>query len=301
METVLITGGTGLIGKALTNHLLEKGYSVIILSRQYKKSSRPNVSFGQWDVSQQTIDIDAIQKADHIVHLAGAGVVDKKWTAAYKKEIQDSRIKSSELLINTLQNTSNNVKTIVSASAIGFYQATDILHTEEEPADDSFLGETCKLWETSIQPVTTLNKRLVILRTGIVLSKDGGALAEFKKPIKFGIAAIIANGKQIVSWVHIDDLCKLYIAAIENPNLSGTYNAVATSPVSNKELTMLLAKKMKGRFFIPMYVPAFVLKIMLGGRSIEVLKSNAVSNKKILEAGFEFDYATIDEALENLK
>lgn len=292
------------MGSALSNALLQKGYSVIILTRDVTgKKSLKNLSYAEWDVKEQSIDIDAVQQADYIVHLAGAGVVDKKWTDAYKKEILESRTLSSSLLVETLKNNDNKVKAVISASAIGFYGA-DLINavpfTETDKADDSFLGDTCKLWEESISPVTNLGKRLVILRTGIVLSKQGGALAEFKKPLKFGAAAILGNGKQIISWIHIDDLCRMYIDAIENTALNGIYNAVAPLPVSNKKLTLCLAKKMNGQFYIALHIPSFVLKIMMGQRSIEVLKSTTVSCKKIMDAGFTFQFNLIEPALENL-
>ena len=303
-QTVLITGGTGMVGQALTNTLVKKGYKVIILTRNAGgKRQQEHVHYATWDVTKQQIDIAALQTADYIIHLAGAGVVEKKWTVAYKKEIQDSRTESSKLIIDALKNNENKVKAIISASAIGWYGAdTEPVKpfTEDAAADISFLGATCKLWEESIEPVIGLGKRLVKFRIGIVLSNDGGALAEFKKPIQFGVAAILGNGKQMVSWVHINDLCKLFISGIENENLSGSYNAVAPNPVSNKTLTISLAKAMKGKFYIPMHVPSFVLKIMMGQRSIEVLKSTTVSCKKILDTGFEFTFKTIEAALEDL-
>ncbi|MFM6926642.1 MAG: TIGR01777 family oxidoreductase [Ferruginibacter sp.] len=303
-QTVLITGGTGLVGKALTKALVQKGYRVIIVSRStHGKTSSDSVSFASWDVRKQLIDLQALQSADHIIHLAGAGVVEKKWTGAYKKEIVESRTESSRLIIETLQRNPNKVKTIVSASAIGWYGADkDPVQpfTEQAIADDSFLGNTCRLWEQSIEPVESLGKRLVKFRIGIVLSNDGGALAEFKKPLNVGVAAILGNGRQIVSWIHIDDLCSLFIAGIENVALSGSYNAVAPNPVSNKTLTITLAKAMKRRFYIPLHVPSFVLKLMMGQRSIEVLKSATVSCEKVLQSGFAFSYNTIAAALENL-
>ena len=264
------------------------------------------VEYATWDLSSQTIDVQAIQKADYIVHLAGAGVVDKRWTDTYKKEIKDSRTQSSALLVATLQNNTNKVKAVISASAIGWYGA-DVLSVgkqkgfleTDKPATD-FLGETCRLWEESIEPVQQLGIRLVKLRTGIVLSNDGGALTEFTKPVKMGIAAILGNGKQMVSWIHIDDLCRMFTAAIENDLMNGSYNAVAPEPVSNKVLTMELAKQMKGRFFIPAYVPAFVLKLMLGESSIEVLKSTTVSCEKIRQTGFTFLYPDMKHALQQL-
>jgi uncharacterized protein (TIGR01777 family) len=303
-QTVLITGGTGLVGKALTAALIKKGYKVIILTRNTSgKEHRDAVVYAAWNVSKQEIDIAALQEADYIIHLAGAGVVEKKWTAAYKKEIQDSRTESSRLIIDTLKINENKVKAVISASAIGWYGAdTDYAFPfdEECAAHDGFLGQTCKLWEAGIEPVTALGKRLVKFRIGIVLSNDGGALVEFKKPLRFGVAAILGSGNQIVSWIHIDDLCNLFIAGIEDENLSGSYNAVAPNPVSNKILTLTLAKAMKVKFYLPMHVPAFVLKIMMGQRSIEVLKSTTVSCKKIQDAGFGFTFKTIEAALENL-
>ena len=305
METVLITGGSGMLGTALTEHLLKKGYHVIILTRKLPKENGlpKNLSYALWNVNAETIDFNAIKKADHIIHLAGAGVVDKKWTDAYKKEILESRTESSFLLVNALKKNSNNVKTVVSASAIGWYGADSAKgkhFIETDNADNSFLGETCKEWEQSIEPVTLLGKRLVKLRIGIVLSNTGGALSEFKKPLYAGVAGILGDGKQMVSWVHIDDLCRLFIYGIENKNLAGVYNAVAPIPVSNKVLTLELAKQMKGKLFIPLHVPVFVLKLMLGTRSVEVLKSTTVSDAKILKTGFLFNYPTITLALEEL-
>jgi uncharacterized protein len=300
MQTVLITGGTGLVGKALTQLLLNKGYKVIVLTRGNTIHTNNNkLSFAKWNVDKNEIDIAALQQADYIIHLAGAGVMDKKWTEAYKQEIIDSRIKSAGLIADSLKKHSNKVKAVISASAIGWYKDINTVHTEEEPADDSFLGYTCQLWEQSILPVKELDKRLVTLRIGIVLSKAGGALKEFIQPLKFGVAAILGNGKQTVSWVHIDDLCQMFLYALENEKLSGIYNAVAPEPVNNKTLTLTLAKK-RNRFYLPVHVPQFVLKTILGSRSIEVLKSNNVSCKKMQSAGFTFQFSNIDKALAGL-
>jgi uncharacterized protein len=302
MQTVLITGGTGLLGRALTGLLVQKGYNVIVLSRKKKDvdPAAPAISYAQWDVSAQTIDIAAVQQADCIVHLAGAGVMERRWTADYKKEIVDSRTRSSQLIADTLVNNGNNVKTVISASAIGCYGPDGqpaAPFEEHAPFDNSFLGETCRLWEESIEPVAAQGKRLVKLRIGIVLSHDGGALAEFKKPLRFGIAGILGSGKQVVSWIHIDDLCSMILYAIGNGQLAGVFNAVAPVPVSNKVLTLTLARQLRGKFFIPLHVPSFVLKLMLGQSSIEVLKSTTVSCKKIQAAGFTFAHATIENAL----
>jgi len=302
MDTILITGGTGLVGRALCKTLLAKGYRVIVLSRAAasQQQTNSNLGYAHWDIKKQQIDIEAIQAADYIIHLAGAGVMDKKWTNEYKKEIISSRADSGRLIVESLKNNTNKVKGIISASAIGWYTASENVHTEEEAADDNFLGQTTKLWEESMKPVLQMDKRLVKLRIGIVLSKEGGALKEFMSPLKFGIAAILGNGKQMISWIHIDDLCSLFLFAIENPAVKGVYNAVAPNPVNNKTLTRSLAKKLNPNFYLPVHVPEFVLKIMLGGRSIEILKSNTVSCKKIQESGFQFQFENIDSALENI-
>ena len=306
MATVLITGGTGMIGKKLTELLMDRGYQVIILSRKSGvRSQERSITYANWDIENQTIDMDAIQKADYIIHLAGAGVADKRWSAKRKKEIVDSRVKSSALIVKALNGIPNKIKAVISTSAIGWYGADskDSLQNgfdEEANADTEFLGSTCKAWEESIEPVEKLNKRLVKLRVGIVLSNTGGALKEFRKPIQMGIAAILGNGKQIVSWVHVDDLCNMFIYAMEHEEMNGVFNAVAPNPVSNKIVTLTLAKIMKGRFFIPVYVPSFLLKIMLGEMSIEVLKSATVNSNKIKKAGYVFLYPTIENALKQL-
>lgn len=311
MATILITGGTGLVGTRLTELLIAKGYEIIILTRTKKESSEKNISYATWNVEQQTIDVSAIATADYIIHLAGAGVADKRWSEQRKKEIVDSRVQSSSLIVKTLQENNNKVKAVISASAIGWYGADNLTKTNSKKQDNKgfdenaeaandFLGETCRKWEESIDPITKLGKRLVKLRTGIVLSTSGGALKEFMLPLKLGVASILGDGNQKVSWIHIDDLCELYITAIENDNWQGSYNAVSASPVTNKQLTLALAKQMRGNFFVPIHVPSFALKIMLGEMSIEVLKSCTVSAEKIKKAGYHLMYPTLENALENL-
>ena len=310
MPSVLITGGTGLVGTAVKALLEQKGYEVVLLTR----SKTPTKGQAHWDINAGTIDSTAIAAADYIIHLAGAGVADKRWSASRKQEILDSRTKSSALLVKALQETPNKVKAVISASAIGWYGPDNIDNhnndlsaqgfVETDPSYPDFLGTTCAAWEASIAPVTAntngLQKRLVCLRTGIVLSKHGGALKEFLKPLAVRMAAVLGNGKQMISWIDVRDLAKMFVYALENENISGSYNAVAPAPVSNKTLTQTLAKVLYGSFYITTYVPSFVLKIMLGEMSIEVLKSTTVSAQKITEAGFVFDYPTITSSLSTL-
>ena len=304
MQTILISGGTGLIGKTLVPFLTEQGYRVIVLTRSLEdKHASESVSYAEWNVEKMLIDVAAVQKADYIIHLAGAGVVDKKWTASYKKQIVESRTQSSKLLVDTLRNNKNEVKAIISASAIGWYGEDHIAgkaFTEEDASAPGFLGETCKLWEESITAAEVLNIRVCKIRTGIVLDTKGGALAEFIKPINFGVAGILGDGKQIVSWIHIMDHCRIFLHAIQHNEMTGAYNAVAPNPVSNKELTIAIAEAKKGSFYVPMHVPTFVLKLMLGERSTEILKSTTVSATKLKATGFTFIYPGIKGAIENL-
>lgn len=301
METVIITGGTGLIGTALTQLLLERGYKVIILSRRPENGGNKAVTYAPWNLETQTIDKDAIQQADYIVHLAGANVGARRWTAARKQEIIDSRTQSSALIYTALQTIPNKVKKVISASATGYYgEFTGHVFTETDPPATDYLGTTTQAWEQSISSVATLGKKVVILRTGIVLSREGGALKEFYKPLRFGFATVLGSGEQFISWIHIHDLVRLYFSAIVNDKLEGIYNAVGPHPVTNRELILSMARIAKGRSFMTTYVPAGILKLALGEMSVEVLKSMKASPAKIQQTGFQFSYPTIDEAMEQL-
>jgi uncharacterized protein len=274
---------------------------VISFSRA-EHSPSGNVSYARWDLKNSYIDAEAIKKADHIVHLAGAGVADKRWTKRRKKEIADSRVGGSKLIVKALTEIDNNVQTVVSASAMGWYgpdRKGGKPFVETDPPFDDFLGTTCKRWEESIQPVTTLGKRLVFLRTAIVFSNEGGAFKEFLKPLKAGVAAILGSGKQVISWIHVDDLCRMYLAAIGNKQMQGPYNAAAPETISNKKLMLKIARA-RNRPYIPVHVPSIALKLLLGEMSIEVLKSATMDDSRIRNAGFNFIYPTVDAALNEL-
>ena len=308
MSTVLITGGTGLIGRALTKELSAKGYDIIILTRKLpatENSFPPKIRYATWNLDADAIDHRAIADADIIIHLAGAGVAEKRWTKKRKKEIAESRTKSADLLVKSLKEIPNKVRLVIAASAIGYYKPSlpaegNYMRLETEPPDPGFLGRTCRQWEQHLLPFSTLGIRLVILRTGIVLSSEGGALPSFMHPIRFGIAAILGSGNQVISWLHIEDLCRIYLASIQEQNMEGVYNAVAPNPVNNKTFTKELARQLKGKNFLTLHVPAFVLRLLLGEMSIEVLKSIRVNAEKLRQTGFQFVFPSIQSAFENL-
>jgi hypothetical protein len=304
MATILITGGTGLVGKALTNILLAKGYTIIVMGRRARENNGTSgLTYAKWDIEKQEIDSSAIAQADYIIHLAGAGVAEKRWTGKRKKEILDSRVRSGELLVKSLQKIPNKVKALISASAIGWYGADQLSDkpvikpfTETDNPAEDFLGQTCKSWEESTAPVSRQGIRLVYLRIGIVLSREGGAFKEFLKPLRFGVATILGSGKQIISWIHINDLVNIFAMAIENEKFNGIYNAVAPAPVSNKTLILAMAKA-RNKFYLPLSVPGFLLKLMLGEMSVEILKSATVSAGKLLHSGYNYQYKDIHSAM----
>jgi uncharacterized protein (TIGR01777 family) len=298
MQKVMITGGTGFIGSELAKALMKKGFEVIILSRGKKTWTGRQPGFAQWDIDRGTMDTLALADVDFIVNLAGAGVMDKRWSNEYKDEIINSRTRSCALLVKVLTTIPNKVKAVISASAIGWYPASENSSapgfTEEALPADNFLGETCRQWEQSIGPISGLYKRLVIFRIGIVLG-NGGAMKEFSRSFKFRVAAIMGNGKQTVSWIHVDDLCQMILFALENNQISGIYNAVAPGPVTNQELIRTLASNRIRGFYAVIHIPSIVVKLLLGKRSLEILKSTYVSCTKILRAGFIFNHPRVED------
>lgn len=297
MAKVLITGGTGLVGSRLIPLLKSKGHEVVVLSRS-KDASKPYPIF-EWDYKKEYIESGAFNGVEAVIHLAGAGVADKRWTAERKEEIYNSRTKTSFLLYNTLKNIDNEVKTFISASAIGYYGldtgTTNLKETA--PVGHDFLAHVVDAWETSTSKVTDLDIRLVQLRIGVVFSKEGGALVELLKP---PVAAPLGNGKQYMSWIHIDDLCKMFLYAVENDQMVGTYNAVGPKPATNREVTEAAAKAF-GKKYVPIPVPGLALKVVLGEMAKMVVGGNRVSSEKIMEAGFEYDHPKLEPALKHLK
>jgi uncharacterized protein (TIGR01777 family) len=296
-QHILLTGGTGLIGKHLTDQLLHQGYNVSHLSRSAGKSTR--VKTFLWDIDQGKIDDHCIDGVNMIVHLAGAGIADKRWTDERKKEMIDSRTKSIELIFDLLGRKIHKVNTVISASAIGYYSDRgDELMTEDSPPSIDFMARCCIAWENAVDKGKALGLRIVKFRTGVVLDKEG-ALAKMAQPVKLYVGAPLGDGKQWVPWIHLQDVIDMYLLAIENANFTGVYNMVAPNPVTNKQLTKAIAKQLHKPLWLP-HVPAFVLKLLLGEMSTIVLGSTKVSAQKIEDAGFNFRYPEITAALKEI-
>jgi hypothetical protein len=297
METILITGGTGLIGSHLSNLLRNKGYKVTLLSRS--NSGASNIYY--WDIDSNFIEEKAIKEADYIIHLAGAGIADERWTSKRKSELINSRVNSTRLLYKNVVKLNPNLKGFIAASGIGYYGAvtSDKIFTENDPIGKDFLATICKLWEQESQKFDAINIRTVIFRTGIVLSNKGGAYEKMSKPIKLGIGSALGSGKQYTPWIHITDICNMYIAAIENTNLKGIYNAVSPEHCTNKELTNAIALSLNKKIRLP-NIPDFVMKIIFGKMSVILLEGSRISCVKIQKIGFEFKYSTLKLALKEL-
>ncbi|MCB9425732.1 MAG: TIGR01777 family protein [Flavobacteriales bacterium] len=297
---ILITGKTGLIGSALSKILEKNGHYVHYLSTSPHKVRYSTTSKGfSWNPSENKIDKSCLDGVEVIIHLAGASVA-KRWTASYKKEILESRIQSTELLINTLKNTPHQVKQVISASAIGIYPSSYTTTYDETntASDNSFLHKVSKDWEEAVSKFNEINIPTCIFRVGIVLSKRSSALTEMAKPIALGLGAPFGNGKQHQSWIHINDLARLFNLAVEE-KWQGTYNAVAPTPSTNKEITKKIAKLLRKPLFLPA-IPRFVMRLILGEMHTLIYDSQRVSAQKILDKGFRFKHETIDNALKDL-
>lgn len=297
-HTILITGASGLIGPKLIRNLLEKGHSVSVLTRNPHKIK--GVQVFKWDIDNQTIDNEALNGVDTIIHLAGAGIADERWTKARKQLIIDSRVLSTRLLYRAIEETKAPIKTIISASAVGFYgdRADEILN-ESSSNGTGFLADCCRQWENAVDEGQKFGVRLVKFRIGLVLAKQGGALAKLETPVSLFLGAPLGSGKQWMPWIHVKDLLALFEKAIENPEFEGTFNACSPIPVTNFEFTKILAKTLF-RPVWPIKVPKFVLKAVLGEMSQVILISNHTSSQKLINTGFKFRYAGLDEALKEI-
>lgn len=300
-KTVLITGGTGLVGSKLIPQLLERNFSVRVLSRSKQTTNEPNLSYFTWDIQKQTIEKGALEGVDTIIHLAGAGIADKKWTESRKKTIIDSRVESLRLLYNETAKSPSKPSKIISASGIGYYGAVTKEHVfkEEDSSGSDFVSEVCIKWENEAKQFTQLGMAYFIPRIAVVLSDKGGALDRIKAPTKFHLGAPLGHGNQYMPWIHIEDLVSIILFALENENITGIYNAVADEHVTNKQFSKQLAKALDKAFFLP-NVPSFVLKVVFGEMANIILEGSRVSNAKIKGEGFQFKFNQLNEAFNDL-
>lgn len=301
MARILITGGTGFVGGRLSGLLAQRGHQVTVLTRDrsmLERRSNDRAGYAYWDPEKLDIDRRALENAEVIINLAGANIQEKRWSADRKRTIKESRVRSCQALCNFLEGSPNQVTTIVSASAIGIYGDAPLgapSFVENDPPAHDFLGSTCHEWEAAIAPAATAMRRLAIIRTGIALGRDGGAWKELARTARWGLAPYMGSGRQMVSWIHLDDLCGMYAHAVENKEMNGPYNGVAPWPVSNKELSVAMAKAFRGRA-LALPVPGPLLRIALGEMAGELLKNAPVSAQKVIGAGFTFRYPALQAA-----
>lgn len=298
MQTILITGGTGLVGMFLSRHLRALGYRVIHLSR--RANAAAEFPAFAWDVDKQTIDNNAITQADFIIHLAGAGIADKRWTESRKAEIIRSRVGSTQLLARALRETGHRPQAFVAASATGFYgDSGTIICTEQTPTGADFLAQTCQAWENSSQEIRALGIRTPLVRIGIVLSTQGGALAKMLPSYAVRVGAYFGDGSQYYSWIHIEDLARIFEFLVANADCDGIYNGVSPTPVSNYGLARAIADA-RGQKALLVPAPAFAMRAAMGEMAAVVLNSNRVLPQALQDCHFDFKYTELVPALQDL-
>jgi len=296
---VLITGATGLVGDAIVRLCKQRGYTVHYLTtRKDKIKNEDTIKGFYWNPKTQEVDNNCLDGIDAVINLAGASIA-KRWTNAYKNEILQSRVQSVQLLHKLLLENKHQIKTVVSASAIGLYPSSlSAVYDETSTVkNDSFLGKVVSAWEVEIDKLHSLNITICKLRIGIVLSKNGGALEKMTSPIRAGFGASLGSGKQYQSWIHETDLAHLFLFSTEH-GLSGVYNAVNSNPVTNRVMTKAIAKQLKKPLWLP-NIPGFIIKLIVGEMATLAFESQNVSNAKILKKGFVFRYNTLEKALQD--
>ncbi len=306
MYTILIAGGSGLIGSRLSEMLRERGHTVRILTRRPQTAvvrndiPQPPAQFA-WNPAEGTMDDASLLGTDVVINLAGAGIADGRWTATRKRELVQSRVQSASTLREAIERTGHRPQVYLSASAIGYYgnSGERLMHEADEPVEQSFMVDCCRQWEQAAAGVAALGIRTAVVRIGVVMDQKGGALAEFVKPLRFGLGAYFGDGRAWYSWIHRDDLCRVFLWAMENPSVSGVYNAVAPHPARNSDLVRAAAKAMRQwAVFVP--APAFAMRLIFGEMSAVILNSNLVSADKLLAAGFQFQHPDLEGALADI-
>lgn len=300
MKTILITGGSGLIGRRLSEMLSEKGYGVIWLSRE--RHVNGDIPRYRWNYQKNEIELEPLEQADMIIHLAGSNLGEDAWTRRKKQEIVESRVQTARLLLETIRSMPKRPDAFISASAVGFYgmhTSGKIFTEEDQPAQNDFLSRTCKKWESAAFAFQEeLGIRTVALRTPFVVAKNNEGFRKMMLPTRFGLGAPLGNGRQYLPWIHLDDLCRIYLKAVEDESMRGLYNAVSPEQITNAEFMKVLAKEMKRPFFIPR-IPAFMLRLFMGEAAGMVLEGSRISPRKIIDADYQFLYPCAGEAIQS--
>lgn len=295
----MVSGGTGLVGKQLSKKLLEEGFNVTILSRSGRQLQNIKTCF--WDTESGQIDKESLQQADYIIHLAGASIGEKRWSKRRKQEIADSRVKSASLLFDVFKENPGRLKAFVTASATGYYGSatSEKIFAETDLPSGDFLGKVCEEWEAAANPFEEAGIRTVKIRAGLVLAREGGIIGRLKPVVKSGLGAALGSGRQFMPWIHIDDLCEIYLRAIEDSTMAGAYNAVAPESVTNKQFLKSLAEVLRRPFWLP-NIPSVILHLILGQMAVLLLTGSRVSSEKIEKAGYTFLYPTLESALKKI-
>ncbi len=298
MKKILIAGGTGFVGKQLIPFLVEKGYSIHALTRNPRSNSSENIRFFQWDIEQQYIDKKAFEGVEILINLTGANIGEKRWTNDRKKELIDSRIKSIDLLYQYILENKFNINTFISSSAVGFYGAvtTDKTFVETSESGNDFLASVCQRWEATALKFNDLGIRTIILRKGVILGKEGGMVKKLSPLAKLGINVSLGSGKQYLPWIDIRDLLRLYEFILSNAQLNGIYNAVATDQITMNNFSKALLKSFGNKSFLP-NAPAFVIRLLFGEMAVMLLEGSKVSNEKLKNTGFYFEFDTLEKSL----
>lgn len=299
MDKVLITGGTGLVGRHLSQKLRQKGYEVALLSRT--KNSKALIPVYEWDYEAGKIEAEALEFADIVIHLAGANIAEKRWTSKRKQEIVESRVRSATFIFETLSKKGKKPKLFVTASAVGYYGAltAEKLFAEADAPFDDFVGITCQKWEQVADKFQLAGVRTVKIRTGIVFAQEKGALEKMIAPLKIGVGVLIGSGEQYLPWIHIEDLCELYIKAIEDSSMQGAFNAVAPEHLTYRGLVEEFGSMVR-KPFLTFKIPAFLMKWIFGEMSEILLNGSRVSSEKLVKQGYSFKYPTVRLALKAL-
>lgn len=299
MAKILITGGSGLLGKAISKLLLKMGHQVRLLSRTGGETN--GIHKFRWDPSSGYIDLSAFEGVSHVIHLAGAGIADRAWTSTYKKEILNSRVHTAQLLFDSIVRHNFPIEKIVGASAVGYYGSvpSEHIYSETDPAGADFPAEVCKDWEQSYAAFSQKGIPLAIVRLGIVLAHEGGAYKKLAPIFKHGLGTVFADGKQYFPWIHIDDAAAIFVKLLFDNSLTGAYNAVSSDVINNREFAMQLARSLNSKLRLPV-IPEWMLRFALGQRALSVTRGLKIDNAKIKSAGFSFKYDDIQTCLLDL-